>query len=128
MEVNKLHENSGGFHPSSYTLDNRLYMANCIHDLMEETHAGIEHEEHSNLQVLEERIDMEDFGQAFVLHYEDHEPPMCERGFAMEEVVEHMSYGLSRRGRCIWSMIVGWLLLELCSDIMVVPLRYFLGS
>ena len=53
-------------------------MVDCIHELMEEPHVRIEHEEHSDLQVFEERIDMEDAGQAFVLHYEDHEPPVWE--------------------------------------------------
>ena len=43
MEVEKLHDNSSGFHPSSYTLENKLYTDDFIHELMEEPHVRIDH-------------------------------------------------------------------------------------
>jgi hypothetical protein len=43
------------------------------HDLREEPLVMILHEEHSELQVLEERFDAEGFDHVSVLHYGDHE-------------------------------------------------------
>ena len=60
MEVKQLHQNIGGFYPSSYTFDSQLYMDDYIDDLMEDPYVRIEHEEHSDWEVLEERIGMED--------------------------------------------------------------------
>ena len=60
---------------------------------------------------------MEDVGQAFVLHYEDHEPPMWDKGLVIEEVVKHMSYGPTNRGgytsmdlvdRCMTNIYTHW--------------------
>ena len=42
---------------------------------MEEPHVRVKHEENSYLQVLEERVDMENVDQVLVLHQEDHELP-----------------------------------------------------
>jgi hypothetical protein len=46
--------------------------------LREEPLVTIPHEEHSELQVLEERYDIEGFDYAHVLHCGDHEPFILE--------------------------------------------------
>ena len=43
-------------------------MDDCIHGLMGEPHVRVEHEENSDLQVLEERVDMGTFDQLLVLN------------------------------------------------------------
>ena len=75
MEFEKLCRELEISHPSYCTLDSQLYKEDCIHDFMEEPYVRINHEEHSYLQVLEERVDMENVDQVLVLHQEDHELP-----------------------------------------------------
>jgi hypothetical protein len=72
------------------------------HDLREEPFVMIPHEEHSELQVLEERYDTEGFDHALVLHCGDHEPLMLEsplkaQGLATKEIVEHIPCGPGRK-------------------------------
>jgi hypothetical protein len=63
------------------------------HDLRKEPLVTIPHKEHSKLQVLEERFDIEDFDRAPVLHCRDHEPFLLAQGLATEEVVEKIPCG-----------------------------------
>jgi hypothetical protein len=72
------------------------------HDLREEPLVTIPHEEHSELQVLEERYDAEGFDYALVFHCGDHElflleSPLKAQGLAMEEIVEHIPCGPTRK-------------------------------
>jgi hypothetical protein len=62
----------------------------------------IPYEEHSELQVLEERYDAEGFDYSLVLHCGDHEPfllesPLKVQGLAMKEIVEHVPCGPTRK-------------------------------
>jgi hypothetical protein len=68
------------------------------HDLREDPFETIPHEEHSELQVLEERYDAVGFDYAHVLHYGDHElflleGPLKAQDLATEERVEHIPCG-----------------------------------
>jgi hypothetical protein len=68
------------------------------HDLREEPLVTIPHEEHSELQVLEERFDAEGFDHAPILHCGDHEPlllgsPLKDQGLTTKEIVEHIPCG-----------------------------------
>jgi hypothetical protein len=63
------------------------------HNLREEPLATIPHEEHSDLQVLEERFDTEGFDHAPVLHCRDHESFLVAQGLATKEVVEKIPCG-----------------------------------
>ena len=97
--------------------DNQLYMSSGTIDVMEEPHVRLENEEHSNLQVLEEKIVMEDVGKTLFLHQEDHELPLWERDLVMEEEDEHSLYEPDSRGvyasmylvdRCMKGMDTHW--------------------
>jgi hypothetical protein len=74
----------------------------ATHDLREEPLVTISHEEHSKLQVLEERYETKGFDGALDLHCGNHESflldnPLKDQGLAMEEVVEHIPCGPTRK-------------------------------
>jgi hypothetical protein len=60
------------------------------HDLREEPLVMIPQEEHSELQVFEERFDIEGFDYAPVLHCMDHESFLLAQGLATEMVVKQI--------------------------------------
>jgi hypothetical protein len=72
-------------HSSSLTIENPSYLEVVAHevmsgpnDLREEPLVMIPHEEHSELQVLEERYHTYGFESSLVLHCGDHEPFLLE--------------------------------------------------
>jgi hypothetical protein len=72
------------------------------HDLREEPLVMIPHKEHSELQVLEERYDVEGFDHALVLHCGGHElflleSPLKAQGLATVEIVERIPCGPARK-------------------------------
>ena len=75
MEVEQLHMDLQGSHPSSYTTTNKKYMAGDTHALMEEPHERFEHEEESYLQVFEKSTLMEDAIQLLDLMKKDNDLP-----------------------------------------------------
>jgi hypothetical protein len=76
--------------------------ASGTHDSRKKPFVTIPHEEHSELQVLEERFYAEGFDHALSFHCGDHEPflleiPLKAQGLAMEEMVEHIPCGSTRK-------------------------------
>jgi len=76
------------------------------HDLREDLLVTIPHEEHSMLQVLEERYGTEGFNYASDLHWRDHEfflleSPLKAQGLATKDIVEHISCGRDHKEVCI---------------------------
>ena len=55
MEVEHLHMDLEGSHPSTYTTYSHTYMDSNAHYLMEEPYERFEHEDESNLEVFEKK-------------------------------------------------------------------------
>ena len=54
-------------------------MDDYTHDVREEPHVRLDHEDIYIYKLLEERVYMEDVVQPLVFHQEDHELPLWER-------------------------------------------------
>ena len=93
MEVEKIHMELEGSHPSPYNTNRHKYKDINTHYLIEEPHERFEHEEDLYLQVFEKNTLTEDASQELDLMHKYHEFPLRVEDFALQEVVDNISYG-----------------------------------